>query len=77
MEAKTIFGCLAVGIAGIAVIGMIIAGLAFVCYFALSCLGEGEIIGGMIAALAGMGLMVMITSSVCAMNKGNSNDDEE
>lgn len=76
MDAKTIFGCLAVGIAAIAVIGMIVAGLAFVCYFALSCLGEGEIIGGIIAALVGMGLMVMITSSVCAMNERNKSDGE-
>lgn len=75
-EAKTIFGCLAVLIAGIAIIGMIIAGLAFVCYFALSCLGEGEIIGGIISALVGMGLMVMITSSVCAMNQKENNDGE-
>lgn len=73
---KNLFGCMILLVVGIPTIGLIIAGLVYVCMMTFSAISEGETVASFIFAIVGMTLMITIASSVAANNQRKRNDDE-
>lgn len=73
---EKLFGCMILLVVGIPTIGLIIAGLVYVCMMTFSAISEGETVASFIFAIVGMILMITIASSVAANNQRKRNDDE-
>lgn len=73
---EKLFGCMILLVVGIPTIGLIIAGLVYVCMMTFSAISEGETVASFIFAIVGMTLMITIASSVAANNQRKRNDDE-
>ena len=73
---EKLFGCMIMLVVGIPTIGLIIAGLVYVCMMTFSAISEGETVASFIFAIVGMTLMITIASSVAANNQRKRNDDE-
>ena len=74
---EKLFGYMILLLVGIPTIGLIIAGLVYVCMMTFSAISEGETVASFIFAILGMGLMIMIASSVAANNQKKRDDDDE
>ena len=73
---EKLFGCMILLVVGIPTIGLIIAGLVYVCMMTFSAISEGETVASFIFAIVGMTLMITIASSVAANNQRKRHDDE-
>ena len=73
---EKLFGCMIMLVVGIPTIGLIIAGLVYVCMMTFSAISEGETVASFIFAIVGMTLMITIASSVATNNQRKRNDDE-